>query len=67
MTEVFVVIEKYCLTEHDEDYKGYIIREIWSLEDVAHKRAKKLKGIAKAEGKDYFYVVVSHTLNEEFK
>ena len=50
MTEVYLVIEKYCLTEFDEKFEGSLVREVRTDKDIAKQRTKELKQIAMEEG-----------------
>jgi hypothetical protein len=61
----YVVIEKYCLTEFDEEYNGSLIKEVWTDRATAQKRANTLTKTAKDEGQDYKYEVEKYTLNTE--
>ena len=58
--KVFVVIEKYCLTEFDEDYQGTNIIGTFSSRVMAEKKKKELEKIAKKEWQDYKYDVEEH-------
>jgi len=66
MTEVYLVIEKYCLTEFDEKFEGSLVREVRTDKDIAKQRTKELKQIAMDEGQDYEYEVVPVVLDEEY-